>query len=212
MKRMSKSKAGIVQITIRKPVAGCATDSELFTTWDVLERAGWRPADASRALQMAASSHFGFRPFAQEFEVIAEVQIGRTVARANPEHGSGRAEKLFIAGAQQARALAPVGELIVLAADDTDPPKAEGFIAELIEHELALGNQLVGADQRGMRGQSRFWRQDPLHRSEVETVVAAQQRVTTREGTREDLREPAASGSGRRAHAASASARCVRVL
>lgn len=172
MRHASKSKAGVVQLTIRRPAAGASTDSQFFTTWDVLERAGWRAADASRALQIAPSEHFGFRPFAQEFEVIADVQIARTIARANPEHGSGGGEKLFIPIGDQARALRPVGDLIVLDADDvSEPPKPTGFIADLINYELAHDNTLVGADRFGHHGSFRFWLQTPLHIVDLERAL-----------------------------------------
>jgi hypothetical protein len=174
MKRVSKSRSGVVQLTVCKPQPRASTDSEFFTTWEVLERAGWRAADASRALQIAPSDNFGFRPFAQEFDVIADVQIGRTISRANPQHGPGGGEKLFIPSAEQARALTPVGDLIVLDEDedeDEDAPEPAGFIADMIEHELALGNALLRADRRGSRESFRFWLQDPLHLVELERVL-----------------------------------------
>lgn len=172
MTRASKSKSGIVQLTIRKPVAGTSTDSEFFTTWDVLEQAGWRAAEASRALQIAPSEHFGFRPFAQEFDLIADVQIARTVARANLQHGPGGGEKLFIPSDQQARALTPVGDLIVLDPDDIrEPPQPLGFISDVIGRELAHGNTLVGADRRGNQGSCRFWLQNPLDFAEFERTL-----------------------------------------
>jgi len=162
----------VVQLTIRKHVAGACTDSEFFTTWEVLDRAGWRAADASRALQIAPSDHFGFRPFAQEFDVIADVNIARTIARANPQHGTGGGEKVFVPIVEQARALAPVRDLIGLDADtEQETPEPTGFIADMIKFELALGNVLLLADRRGNRQSLRFWLQSPLHLAELERTL-----------------------------------------
>ncbi len=172
MRRVSKSRSGIVQLTVRKPVARAPTDSEIFTTWEVLERSDWRAADASRALQMAPSVHFGFRPFAQEFELSADVHVARTVARANPQHGPGGGEKLFIPFNEQARALMPVGDLIYLDEhDEEQTPQPAGFVAEMIRIEAALGNALVRADCKGSRNSLRFWMQDPLHIAELERTI-----------------------------------------
>ena len=118
---------------------------------------------------MARSTHWGYRPFAQEFHILQSIDIARTIVRSNPEHGLGGGEKLFIPTEQHAFALEPVGDLIPLFdRGDQLTPGATGFLKTLIELELSLGNVLVGADaDERSGGRARFWLQDPLHAAEV---------------------------------------------
>ncbi|MEK7413079.1 MAG: hypothetical protein AAB263_07165 [Planctomycetota bacterium] len=170
MSRMptSLSSSGLVQLVIRRPLAGQCSDSHFFTTWDTLELSQWRSDKVSQLLQIAASKHFGCRPFAQEFDITKEVNIAQSIAQANPQHGPGGGMKLFIPPNEQISAVVPVGDLIPLYEPSTLPIHATGFIKSIIEIEISLGNTFVGSDRDARSGaRNRFWLQNPLHLADI---------------------------------------------
>lgn len=167
--RSRQSTSGIVQLVTRRVRAGGRADSQFFTAWETLEQCGWRADEVSQALQIARSKYWGYRPFAQEFHVAENLDLAKSIARANPQHGRGGGVKLFIPFAQHAKALVPVGDLIPLfECRERTKPSPTGFIETVLELELSLGNALVDADNDGdSSAPTRFWLQEPLHESKI---------------------------------------------
>jgi hypothetical protein len=176
-KRMSTS--GIVQLVIRRAVAGHQADSQYFTTWDVLSKAGWRADVASGMLQMKPGKHYGLLPFAQEFNTLMEIEVATTMTLANKQYGPGGGVKLYIPFRDHQEGLEPVGELIPVGGySELCDPEPAGVIKDLLDLEISLGNTLLGADRvLGEEAKRRFWMQDPLHLPEIDRELNLPQSI-----------------------------------
>jgi hypothetical protein len=138
-----------------------------------MERGEWRADLVSSLLQIRPSSYYGYKCFAQEFAVIRDTDAARSIARNNPQYGSGGGERVFIPAASHARSLQPAGDLITLGPSDlAREPTPAGAIADIIRLELSLGNVLLRSDDTDKpTALRRSWLQHCLHLEEIRGAV-----------------------------------------